>query len=682
MPPPLHAVQFRSGGAVGAATSPHPRCPMPCKGLASSLGLFASLVALPLLNAQQARQYRVQSPDGATELTVDVGGRVTYAVTRRGTQILSPSPISLTLGDGRTLGVQAVARSESRRQVRDSVRPVAPVKRAVVPDRFNELRLRFADHDLELRAYDEGIAYRWVLAVGDSVTVRSEEATFAVAGQAQGIVGVDTTFMTHQEPVYRRIRLDTLVGGRHALVPALVTIEGGPRIAITESQLEDYAGMYLLARGEGGLMGTFPRAALEERARNDRDVPVTRRADYLARTSGRRALPWRVVMIADDDRQLLLNQMVYLLAAPSRLADVSWIRPGKVAWDWYNNLNLRGVGFRAGVNDDTYRYFIDFASKNGIPYVILDEGWYKLGDLMTQSPGIDVAALVRYGAAKNVGIILWTTWSTLDTQMKPALDQFQRWGVKGIKVDFMQRDDQKVVNYYYRIAREAAARHMLVDYHGAHKPAGLDRTWPNVLTFEGVHGLENNKWTDDVTPTHNVTLPFTRMLAGPMDYTPGAMLNAQPRHFRSIFDRPMSIGTRVHQLAMYVVYESPLQMLADSPSEYEREPEAMEWLRAVPVVWDETRVLDASVGSHVLLARRRGAEWFVGAMTNNAPRSLTLDLSFLGAGEWTMDAWSDGINADRNAMDFRRETRAVSASDRLTLQLAPGGGWVGRLRRE
>ena len=386
-------------------------------------------------------------------------------------------------------------------------------------------------------------------------------------------------------------------------------------------------------------------------------------------------------MIADEDRQLLLNQMVYNLAAPSRLGDASWIRPGKVSWDWFNNLNLRGVSFRAGVNNETYRYFIDFAAKNGIPYIILDEGWYKLGDLLTQAPGIDVPALVQYGASKNVGVILWTTWSTLDTQMKPALDQFQKWGVKGIKVDFMQRDDQKVVNYYYRIAREAAARHLLVDYHGAHKPAGLNRTWPNVLTFEGVHGLENNKWTDDVTPTHNVTLPFTRMLAGPMDYTPGAMLNAQPRNFRAIFDRPMSVGTRVHQLAMYVVFESPLQMLADSPSEYEREPEAMEWLRAVPVVWDETRALDGVAGHHVLLARRRGTEWFVGAMTDTTARKLTLDLSFLGAGRWTMDAWSDGPNADRNGMDFRKETRGVSAGEKLTLTLAPGGGFAARLRR-
>jgi alpha-glucosidase len=374
--------------------------------------------------------------------------------------------------------------------------------------------------------------------------------------------------------------------------------------------------------------------------------------------------------------------MVYLLAAPSRLTDVAWIKPGKVSWDWWNNLNLRGVSFHAGVNNDSYKYFIDFASKNGIPYIILDEGWYKLGDLLTQAPNIDVPELVRYGAGKNVGVILWTTWSTLENQLQPAMDQFQKWGVRGIKVDFMQRDDQRVVNYYFRVAREAAARHLLVDYHGAHKPAGLNRTWPNVLTFEGVHGLENNKWTDNVTPTHNVTLPFTRMLAGPMDYTPGAMINAQPRDFRAIFDRPMSIGTRVHQLAMYVVYESPLQMLADSPTEYEREADAMEWLRAVPVTWDETRALAGEAGSHVLVARRHGNDWFVGAMTNLSARTLTLDLSFLGAGRWTMDTWSDGANADRNGMDYVKARRTVTSADKVEVKLAPGGGFAARLTKE
>jgi alpha-glucosidase len=594
-------------------------------------------------------------------------------VTHRGAALLGASPISLALEDGRVLGRDARVLSADTRQVRDSVRAVVPTRNAVVRDDFRELRLRFAgDYGLELRAYDHGVAYRWVLTLpADSVTVLSELASFGVPRQAEALVGLDSTFITHYEPVYQRLRVDSLRSGLLGLLPFLVTPPGGPRVVITESALESYPGMYLTTGGsDAALVGVFPQVALEERA------------PYIARVAGRRALPWRVVMIADEDRELLDNQMVYLLAPPSRLDDVSWIRPGKVSWDWWNALNVRGVPFRAGVNDSTYRFFIDFAARYGISYVILDEGWYKLGDLLTQAPGIDVAALARYGRERNVGIVLWASWHTLEQQLPTALDRFQQWGVRGIKVDFMQRDDQRVVEFYWRVAREAAARRLVVDFHGAHKPAGLDRAYPNVLTFEGVRGLENSKWSTTVTPEHDVTLPFTRMLAGPMDFTPGAMLNAQPASFHPVFDRPMSQGTRAHQLAMYVVYESPLQMLADAPSEYLREPETMEFLAAVPVTWDETRVLAARVADYVLVARRQGAEWYVGAMTDSTARELALDLSFIGEGEWTLDAWADGINADRDGRDFRRESQPVTRASRLTLRLAPGGGYAARIRRQ
>ena len=645
--------------------------------------LCALACAVPL-GAQRPRSFSLKSPDGATTLTLDAGTRVTYAVVHNGRTLLTNSPISLSLG-GKVLGRGSSVRESAQRQVRDSTRPVAPTKNAVVQDRYNELRVRFQEgFSLELRAYDNGVAYRWVLDLPDSlVTVSAEEATFNVVGGATAIAGMDSSFMTHQEAVYKRVAIDTLRRGRRALLPLLVALDGGPKIAITESSLEDYAGMYLVAGDSArSLVGLFPPVALEEAARNDRDVAVTRSADYIAKVAGRRSLPWRIVMIADEDRQLLENSLAYLLAPTSRLADVSWIHPGKVSWDWWNANNVRGVSFKSGVNNDTYKYYIDFAAKYGLSYIVLDEGWYKLGDLLSPVPAIDVPALVKYGEDRNVGVILWATWHTLEDQMIPALDLFQQWGVKGIKVDFMQRDDQRIVNYYFRVAREAAARHLLVDFHGAHKPAGLQRAWPNVLTFEGVHGLENNKWTNDVTPTHDVTIPFTRMLAGPMDFTPGAMRNAQPNQYRAIFDHPMSMGTRVHQLGMYVVYESPLQMLADDPSEYMREPETMEFLAAVPSVWDETHALAAEVGGYVLMARRRGSEWFVGGMTNDAARTLTLDLSFLGNGRYTMDSWNDGINADRNASDYRKESRVVTRADHVELKLAPGGGYAARLRMQ
>jgi alpha-glucosidase len=646
--------------------------------------LLLLLVSAAAALAQPSRRYEAQSPDRQTQLRVDVGDQVSYTVIRHGRPLVEPSPISLSLGDGRVLGRAARVIGDDTRQVSDTLRPVAPTKSALVKDRFTALRLRFAGgYGLELRAYDDGVAYRWVLDLPeDTVTVLSEEASFHVAGRAEGIVGLDSSFMTHYEPGYRRVPLDYLQAPRMGLLPLLVIVDSGPKVAITESGLEDYPGMYLVSGGAGTttLVGTFPQVALEEQARNDRDVVVTRRASYIARTAGKRALPWRIVILADADRELLENQLVYVLAPPSRLSDVSWIKPGKVSWDWWNALNVRGVPFRAGVNNDTYKYYIDFAARFNIPYIILDEGWYKLGNLLAQAPGIDVPELVRYGRARNVGVILWMTSKTLNDQMTPAMDQFQRWGVKGLKVDFMHRDDQGMVNFYWRTAREAAARKLLLDFHGAHKPAGLNRAYPNVLTFEGVRGLEQSKWSTYNTPEHNVTLPFTRMLAGPMDYTPGAMLNAQPRDFRPIFEHPMSQGTRAHQLAMYVVYESPLQMLADSPSEYLREPESMQFLSAVPTVWDETRALAGQVGGYALIARRRGADWYVGAMNNGTARTLTLDLSFLGAGRFTMDSWSDGINADRNGMDYRRETKAVAHGDRTELKLAPGGGFAARIR--
>jgi alpha-glucosidase len=403
---------------------------------------------------------------------------------------------------------------------------------------------------------------------------------------------------------------------------------------------------------------------------------VVRGADYIAVTRGTRTYPWRALGIAERDADLLTSSLPYLLAKPSLIQDTSWIRPGKVAWDWWNALNLRGVDFKAGVNTATYKHYIDFASRHGIEYVVLDEGWYVLGDVLNVVPEIDVEALTAYGRGKNVGVILWVVWKTLDDQLRPALDRFEKWGVKGIKVDFMQRDDQPTMEFYHRICRAAAERKLLVDFHGAIRPALMTRTWPNLMSTEGVMGLEHDKWSRDVDPEHDVTLPFTRMYLGPMDFTPGAMVNASKGDFMPIFGQPMSQGTRCHQMAMYVVYESPLQMLADSPSNYSREPEAMEFLGPVPTVWDETRVLDGRIGDYVAVARRSGRDWYVGAMTDWTARELALDLSFLSEGRFQLDAFEDGVNADRNGSDYRRTRTAVDRTGRLTVRLAEGGGWI------
>ncbi|MEL7341800.1 MAG: glycoside hydrolase family 97 catalytic domain-containing protein, partial [Bacteroidota bacterium] len=385
----------------------------------------------------------------------------------------------------------------------------------------------------------------------------------------------------------------------------------------------------------------------------------------------------RIMALAERDHDLLHNTLVHQLSRPLAIEDPSWIRPGRVAWDWWNANNIYGVDFESGINNQTYQYYIDFAAEYGLEYIILDEGWSKsTTDLLHCKKDIDVAALVKYGEEKGVGIILWCLWNPLDKDMDRILDQFVRWGVKGIKVDFMQRADQEIVNFYEKTARKAAEHQLLVDFHGAYKPSGLRRAYPNVLSYEGVNGLEQCKWSDKLTATHNVTLPFTRMVAGPMDYTPGAMDNAQPDNYAIRFERPMSQGTRCHQMAMYVVYESPLQMLADNPSQYRREKECTEYIAQIPSIWDETLPLGGKVGQYVVIARRKGDRWYLAAMNNEEARTVELNLSFLSGEIQELDIMQDGPNAARVAVDYLHQQVSIPENKMIKIQLAPGGGWV------
>jgi alpha-glucosidase len=623
------------------------------------------------------REYEVTSPSKNLRLKVDVGQKILYSLDCKSQQLIKPSAISMTLNGGRVLGANPEVIDVKRRSVDEQIIPIVRVKSKVIPDKFNEMTIQFqGGFELICRAYDDGAAYRFVTDLDGQIEVVAEEATFNFTGNHGIYFPEEQSFQSHSEREYKHLKLGAISDKMFCYVPALVEVQDGPKVLITEADLEDYPGLYLRGAGNNSLYGKFPTYPLQEKAQNDRDVPVTKRADFIAKTTGRRSFPWRVLIVAEKDGDLIESQMVYKLAKPLQLDDTSWIKPGKVAWDWWNALNLYGVDFRAGINTETYKYYIDFASKYGIEYIIFDEGWYKLGDLTKVVDGMDMDELFSYAKSKNVGIIPWVIWKTLDDQLDVAMDQFERWGAKGLKVDFMQRDDQLMVNFYHKIARETAKRHMLVDFHGAYKPTGLRRAYPNVITREGVRGLEHSKWSTDANPKHNLTIPFTRMVAGPMDYTPGAMINAQKENFKPIFNRPMSMGTRCHQLAMYVVYESPLQMLADSPSNYLREPECMEFLAKVPTVWDQTKVLDAKVADYVLVARKNGDEWYVGAMTDWTGRELTVDFSFLEPGRHSIDIYEDGINADRFGNDYKKETREVSNQDKMKIELAPGGGWA------
>ncbi len=622
----------------------------------------------------------VASPDGALVVSVSVSGQVTWAVALRGAPVLLPSRLSLSLSDGRTLGASPVVRATRTRAVNDILHPVVRVKRAEVRDQFNERRIEFVGgYALIVRAYDDAVAYRWTTALPGEITVRGEDATFSFAADHGTYFPEETSFQSHQERQYKRVKISE-IGARFSSLPAMVVLEGGVKAVITEADLFDYPGMDLTGDSAShSLRGLFPAYPKTVELRRDRDEVVTAREPYLARTRGTRDFPWRVLVVASHDETLLSTDIVYRLASESKLTETAWIRPGLVAWDWWNANNIYGVPFRAGVNTETYKHYIDFAAEHGIPYIILDEGWYPLGNLLATVPAIDMDAISSHARQQHVGLIMWVIWKTLDGQMQPALDQFQRWGVKGIKVDFMQREDQWMVNFYERVAQEAAKRQLLVDFHGAYKPTGLYRTYPNVVTSEGVLGLEQSKWSDLASPDNAVTFPFLRMLAGPVDYTPGAMQNAIKTDFKPIWSRPMSQGTRGQQLAMYIVFESPLQMLADSPSNYRKEPESLAFLSRVPTVWDETRVLSAKVGEYIVVARRSGSAWYLGALTNWTARDLDVDLSWLGAGSYAADIFRDGANADRAGVDYARETRTVTATDRLTLHLAPGGGFAARI---
>jgi alpha-glucosidase len=627
-----------------------------------------------------AKDYVVVSPDGSISLSVRVDDAVTLTVACDGREVVSGLTPAMQLEGVTIPGTgSAVIRSATSR-VSEKLVPVVPHKNSTVPDIYNALILRFrGGYSMEFRVYDDGVAYRFITAMKKEVTVENELFAFSMPAGTRTLWPLEQGFMSHNECTFIPASTDT-IGSRHlASLPALFMADG-VNILLTEADIRDYPGMWITGDDKGGVAGLFPAYPAAVKQHNDRDVYVTERESWLARTSGTRTYPWRVFIIARDDAGLVESEMVYRLGAPPAAgSDFSWVRPGKVAWDWYNANNLFGVDFRAGLNNETYKHYIDFAAEYGIEYVILDEGWYNLGDVLDVAEGFDVEELCNYAAAKDVGIILWVAWKSFHDKIDEALAQYEKWGVKGIKVDFMQRDDQWMVNYYHEVAAKAAEHRMLVDFHGCYKPDGMERQWPNVITREGVKGLENNKWSFDCNPGHDVTLPFTRMVAGPMDYTPGAMVNMQKRDFSPVFYRPASQGTRVHQMAMYVVYESPLQMLADSPSNYRRNSECTSFIAGVPVTWDQTEVADAVVGDYIVVARRKGNTWYLGAMTDWDARTLEINLPFLTPGEYVVEIFSDGINADRHGEDYKHLTVRQQFPGTLTLNMAPGGGWVARI---
>ncbi len=635
----------------------------------------------PTATAATPSSFDLRSPDKRIEVRIRTTEGVRYDVVLNGRAILENSSVSINV-DHQVFGKDPSKVQQSKERSHDEViEPVVRQKFAKIRDHYNELRLEMdGGYAVTFRAYNEGVAYRFETSLpSQEVKIYGEEMNLNFSANDMVFYPQEDSFMSHNERKYLPQRLSEILPAFIATLPAVVDVGQGAKVAVAESDVEEYPGLWLRGTGGPGLAATFPPYPLKEKQENELDVRVAEAADYIAVTKGTRTFPWRVLGIVDHDQDLLTNQIVYLLEKPSQVADTSWIKPGKVSWDWWNANNVYGVDFKAGINTATYKYYVDFAAKYEIPYIILDAGWYKAGNCLEVVPEINMEELTAYAKQKNVGIILWLAWKTLDDQLEPALDQYAKWGVKGIKVDFMQRSDQLLINYYHKISRETAKRHMLVDFHGDQKPASMTRTWPNLISTEGVRGMEWDKWSGETDPKHSATLPFTRMFLGPMDYTPGAMLNAQKNSFAAIYNRPMSLGTRCQQLALYVIYESPLQMLSDSPSNYLREPEMMDFLGPVPTVWDDTKVLSGKISEYVAVSRRSGHDWYVGAMTDWTPRELEIDFSFLPEGNFQMESFEDGVNADRMASDYKMTKTPVNRAAKLKVKLAPGGGWAARI---
>ena len=638
------------------------------------------------------KQFVLKSPDNKLQAIIKIGQQVKYSIHHDGDLMLDESPISMKLSDGKSFGIDAKLSKSTTKTVNGTIE--SPIyKKSNIIDNYNELQLKFKnDYDIIFRAYNDGIAYRFVSHLKKPFTVENEQAVFNFPKDYHAYIpyvpsstnSFEEQFLSSFENTYEYIRLSEWDNKRLAILPLVVEGVNGKKVCITEADLLDYPGMYLhngnASNSLTSVFAPYPKE-IEQGGHNQLQGIVRSREAFIAKCKGKTNFPWRAISISENDKELLDSDLVYKLATPAQ-GDFSWIKPGKVAWDWWNDWNLYGVDFRSGVNNETYKYYIDFASQHGIEYIILDEGWAVnlQADLMQVVPELDLPMLVDYAAGKNVDLILWAGYLAFDKDIEGICKHYSAMGIKGFKVDFMDRDDQIVVDFHRRASEIAAKYHLLLNFHGTYKPTGLQRTYPNAINFEGVLGLEFMKWATTVDQvSYDVTMPFIRMVAGPMDYTQGAMRNAIKDNYCAVNTEPMSQGTRCRQLAQYIIFESPLSMLCDNPSNYMREKECLNFIASVPTTWDNTITLDGKIGEHIVMARQKGEEWYVGTLTNWDKRTLEIDLSFLGAGTFRAEIFKDGINADKAARDYVREIVDIPNHKKLTVSMAPGGGCAIRI---
>ena len=659
--------------------------------------LFTLLLCFVGINLFSQKNYHLNSPDGKIQLSVQIDKeKISYNVNHNKTLIMNASTLSMTLNDV-VIGSQPKVLNASTSSVTHKIQSPFYKKKSI-DEVYNVLKISFkGNFSLQFRAFNSGVAYRFETSFKNPITVVNEEAmfsfatddlTYAAFSNTKPTVPIEEQFFNSFENWYEVKPLSQTIANRLILTPVLQQATDGKKVVITEANLFDYPGMFLQKASEKNALkavfAPYPKK-MTQGGHNNLQFLVNERENFIAKTKGTRTFPWRIMAISGEDKELADNDLVYLLADECKLQDISWIKPGKVAWDWWSDWNISGVDFESGVNNATYKYYIDFASKYGMEYIILDEGWAVNGkaDMMQVVPEIDLNELVNYGKQKNVGIVLWAGYAAVNKDMEGVCRHYSEMGIKGFKVDFMDRDDQIIVEFYNRVAETAAKYKLQIDFHGAYKPTGLQRTFPNVLNYEGVAAMEQMKWMKQVDQMeYDVTIPFIRMLAGPMDYTQGAMRNAIKSNYVPVYTEPMSQGTRCHQLALYTVFESPFNMLCDTPTNYEKEPEYTRFIAGIPTIWDQTIVLDGKVGEYIVLARKKGNVWYIGAITDWTSRDLTIDLGFLESGNFKAELFKDGVNASKSASDYKKENLLVSSDSKLTVRLAPGGGFSAKIEKQ
>lgn len=647
--------------------------------------LILSAISLHAKN----KVYTLTSPDNTTRLKVEVGSQITWSLIQDGTVLITPSPVSLSLEGGSAVGINEKVKSDRITAI-DTEFEAINYRKKVVENRCQQLDLQFrSGFGIQFRLYNDAAAYHFTAGVEDELVILGEEANFNFPADHMAYVPYlwdyrgGEIYNASFESMYTREHVSEFATDSLAFLPLMVDAGQGRKLVIMEADLESYPGMFLQLNETGrGYEGTFAPYPLEYKigGYNELNLIPTKRAPYIAKTDGGRTFPWRIVAFSREDKELLNNDIVQKLASPPRMEDVSWIEPGQVAWDWWDDYSITGVDFEAGINTETFKYYADFAAANGAKYIVVDWGWNFDNDLTRPIPEMDIPEIVDYAAAKGVGVILWASWRKVVEQGEEVFPKYAAMGVKGWKIDFIDRDDQVAVQSTYDIAELAAKYKMLVDYHGVFKPTGLQRTWPNVLGYEGVYGMETVKWAKSDAPRYVVTLPFIRNMAGPMDYTSGAMINATEADFVARNSSPMSLGTRCHQVAQFVVFEVPIQMLSDAPSRYMLEQECTDFITAIPTVFDETVPLAGKVGEYVAVARRKGDTWYIGALTNWDERELELNLSFLGESKVTAVVMEDGVNANHTATDYKLSKMQLDPTRKLKIRLAQGGGWAARIQ--